>query len=80
VRRLGVAKTPVSEVRGRDLIGIAAVRLTSTMSDVLGTSAVTLPPPYPLRHQPHASLLRCICRFLALTGFNDVCSYVGSWG
>jgi len=31
----------------------------------LGDVHRKLPPPCPLRHQLHASLLRCICRFLA---------------
>src|SRR5262249_12467129 len=44
------------------------------MSKVSGTCAVTLPPPCPLRHQPHASLLHCICRFLALNGHIEASS------
>ena len=42
------------------LVVVPPPGLISTMSNVSGTCAVTLPPPYPLRHQLHATLLHCI--------------------
>ena len=50
-----LAMKPVSEHKAetQKLFGTAAPRLISTMSDVSGTCAVTLPPQCPLRHQLH---------------------------
>jgi hypothetical protein len=66
LRRLDdLAMTPVSE--GRDArTDRHRGRQGSSMSNVSGACAVTLPPTCPLRHQPHASVLHCICRLPAL--------------